>query len=263
MSYEKALVAGARSHIFQAKLRAGIKREIQKGCRPDISLKPVSLEPAFEPLWQLPDNVDSQNQNLVTEPDVSNRQRIRLQAWISPEQNFNWNTAELFLKQLQLITHSACFEIFGNGKYITIAFLIHPFDLAVVVSAFQGEFELCEITPLNNTPFVDISMRDGMRLQFRDFYPSPPYSHLLTRPTELKTSPLKSLIISLSKIEPPTVGLYQVLFKPVAPERNWHRNVQILLDFEYNLKLVSGFQHSQRYGQQSPSGDLAPDGPGS
>jgi hypothetical protein len=42
----------------------------------------------------------------------------------------------------------------------------------------------------------------------------------------------------------------------VSPEHDWHRNVQILLDFEYNLKLVSGFQHSQRYGQQSPSGDL-------
>ena len=256
MPIENALVASAKSHIFQAKLRAGIQNEIQKGCRPDISSKPVPLEPAFEPLWQSTESQDSQNLLQVTEPTDISRQYIRLRAWISPEQNFNWNSAELFLKQLQLVKQSACFEIFGNGKTITFAFLINPFDLAVVVSAFQGEFELCEITPLNYHPFVDISAHDGMRLQFRDFYPSPPYSHLFTRSIELKTSPLKSLIIALSKIEPPAVGLYQVLFKPVASEHNWHRNVQILLDFEYNLKLMSGFQQLQRYSQQSPSGDL-------
>ena len=60
----------------------------------------------------------------------------------------------------------------------------------------------------------------------------------------------------MSSIQAPTVGLYQTLFQPVRPENNWHRNVQILLDFEFTIKLMGGFQIPQRYAQQSPSGDL-------
>jgi len=91
---------------------------------------------------------------------------------------------------------------------------------------------------------------------FRDYFPYPPYYNLLTCPNELKTSPLRSLIMALSNIKPPAVGFYQALFQPVSSAHNWHRNVEKLLDFEYSIKLQSGFQVPQRYSQQAPSGDL-------
>ncbi len=93
-------------------------------------------------------------------------------------------------------------------------------------------------------------------IQFKDYYPPPPYSHLLTRPQELQISSLKSLITTISNIKAPVLGLYQALFQPAPPAHNWHRNAQILLDFEYNIKLQDGFHTPQRYAQQSPSGDL-------
>jgi hypothetical protein len=61
---------------------------------------------------------------------------------------------------------------------------------------------------------------------------------------------------TLASIEEPALGLYQVMFQPVDPLHNWHRNVEILLDFEYAIKLHDGFHPPQRYAQKSPSGDL-------
>jgi hypothetical protein len=95
-----------------------------------------------------------------------------------------------------------------------------------------------------------------MDVRFSDFYPEPPYSHLVTTHEELKVTPFASAIQVMSEIPKSCIGFYQCVFQPAKRDHNWHRNIQILLDFEYNLKLLSGFQHLQRYSQQSPSGDL-------
>jgi len=93
-------------------------------------------------------------------------------------------------------------------------------------------------------------------IRFKDYYPPPPYSHFLTRPPELQSSPFKSLIAAISAIKAPAVGLYQAFFQPVPPGHNWHRNVEMLLDVEFAPKLQQGFHAPQRLSQQSPSGDL-------
>jgi len=86
--------------------------------------------------------------------------------------------------------------------------------------------------------------------------PSPPYSHLLTRPDELHTSPYECLIAGMANLSAPAIGICQVLFQPVSPTHNWHRNIEILTDMEYVVKLVSNVTYAQRYAQQAPSGDL-------
>ena len=128
--------------------------------------------------------------------------------------------------------------------------------MSIVISAFQGQFESCELASVNETPWPEMTERQWGDVRFKDFLPHPPYSHLLTRPAELQSSPIKSLITALSLIKSPAVGLYQIVFQPVDQKNNWHRNVQILLDFEYTIKLQDGFHVPQRYAQQSPSGDL-------
>jgi hypothetical protein len=148
------------------------------------------------------------------------------------------------------------FEVAGNNEGITITFLSHLSDLPIITAAFQGEFELCKLTTKDKELLSNLSAMQWTDTLFRDYFPSPPYSHLLTQPPELHISPLTSLMRVLSTVEAPAVGFYQALFKAVRPENNWHRNVQILLDCEYTIKLVSGFQIPQRYAQQSPSGDL-------
>jgi Type IV secretion-system coupling protein DNA-binding domain len=95
-----------------------------------------------------------------------------------------------------------------------------------------------------------------LRIQLYDFYPPPPYSHLLTQPEELKISSYECVFTSLAALPQSTVGVFQVLFQPVAPEHNWHRNIEILMDLEYVVKMVSNVGVMQRYAQQAPSGDL-------
>jgi len=60
----------------------------------------------------------------------------------------------------------------------------------------------------------------------------------------------------MANIQAPAKGIYQVLFQPVSPANNWHRNIEILTDLEYIVKLVGNVGHAQRYAQQAPSGDL-------
>ena len=257
MSIERALIAQAQPQMVAAKARDMLRKEISKGCRPDISTIPVSLEPLFMPLWKTKKNLEAYHSpHWTPESPISYNDLTRLRLWISPEQKFDWNQSELFIKQLQTMSFRAGFELTGNNKGITLNFLVHNFDLPIITAAFHGEFELCELTPIDKG--ITAILPDNMweDICFRDYFPPPPYSHLLTRPPELQSSALKSLITAMSQVEAPVVCLYQAIFKAVSPEHNWHRNIKILLDFEYIIKLQDGFHIPQRYAQQAPSGDL-------
>ena len=59
----------------------------------------------------------------------------------------------------------------------------------------------------------------------RDYYPSPPYSYLVTRPDELRTTLYTPIIQALAGVAPPGIGIYQVVFAPVPAAHDWHRNV--------------------------------------
>jgi len=256
VSIEQTLISHATSHIIAAKARGIIKNEAIKGCHPGLSVFPVSLEPPFTPLWHSSTPQDAEDQNLW-EPDhiLSEDEITRLQIWISPEQQFDWNNSELFLKQLQRISGRAAFEVVGNNRAIIFTFLTYRFDIPIITAAFYGVYDYCEITSINDD-VPGLLNNEWQDIRFNDFFPPPPYSHLFTSPNELRSAPLRSLIKILSTLEAPAIGVYQVIFQPVAANHNWHRNVQMLLDFEYTIKLQSGYQLPQRYLQQAPSGDL-------
>jgi hypothetical protein len=257
MTVEGTLITQTQPFMVATKARALIREEILKGCQPEISPMPVSLEPDFQPLWGSKDDLNARDGNSwTTEAPPAREELFRLRVWISPEQEFDWNRSELFIKQLQSMSFRSGLEVAGNNRGITIAFLSHRSDLPIITAAFQGEFEFCELTAKDEELLSSLPEKQWAGAPFRDYFPSPPYSHLLTQPPELHISPLTSLIRIMSAIEAPTVGFYQTLFQAVRAENNWHRNVQMLLDFEYLIKLMSGFQIPQRYAQQSPSGDL-------
>ena len=248
------MITQAQPYMVAAHAKNIIRKEICKGCTPEISFFPVSLEPNFFPLWAIKNQLSGRDQSdYVKENPIDRSNLRRLQIWISPDHKFDWNVSELFIKHLQILKYRAVFEVIGNNEDISLSFLVHQKDLPVIAAAFQGEYDLCELTYMTKYSISDLKWMD---IRFKDYFPPPPYSHLLTRPHEFQISPLKSFITVLSDIKAPAIGLYQAVFQPVPPENNWHRNVQILLDFEYNIKLQDGFHTPQRYAQQSPSGDL-------
>jgi hypothetical protein len=257
MTLERALINQAGSHIVANKLRNFIRAEINKGCSSNIASHPVSLEPNFNPIWAAIKGRDVQDM-----PDysmvrpASAKDLVRRQIWISPDQKFDWNNSELFIKQVQTTSFGMGFEVSGNSNKIMINFLCHRFDLPIINASFQGVFEYCELSDVTDNPLSGLPAKMWQGHFFRDYFPHPPYYNLLTCPPELKTSPLKPLIIALSDIPAPTVGFFQILLQPVHPEHNWHRNIMILSDFEYAIKLQSGLQIPNRYLQQAPSGDL-------
>ncbi|MBT3379373.1 MAG: ATP-binding protein [Lentisphaerae bacterium] len=255
MSIEAAMVARARPQIMARTIAAMATAEAGKGCSPDLADVPVRLEPPYMALGQLGPGRPSENPPAFV-PDDDPGGFIRLRVWTAPEQKPDWSHAELFLKQMYGLGHRAGFEIVGNEDEISTSILCQPCDVPVVVTAFEAQFEHCEVTLCAADPLQQALSSPEFQLRFRDFLPPPPYSHLLTNLTELKTTPFASLLIALGRIRSPCLGFYQCLFEPVDPGHDWHRNVQALLDFEYIAKLNSGSNLMRSYLQQAPSGDL-------
>jgi len=256
MSVEQAIIKQAYHHVVTAKARELFRREMLKGCSPIISPVPLAIETSYCPISQLSAQTKDELVDTIPEP-ITTPNELRMQSiWLAPDEEFSWLSSELFLKHLREVSHRIGFEIVGNKEKIDMRFLVHQNDLPILKAAFRGQFERCEITDSLDKRVVGPPPRILSDLVFNDYFPHPPYSYLLTRPDELQVTTYQSLFAALMEIEPPAIGFYQVLFQPVKPDHNWHRNVQGLLDLEYNIKLISGGQSPQRFMQQAPSGDL-------
>ena len=257
MSVEEALIAQARPYMLSAKIQALLREEIGKGCSQDISPVPVALEPTYHPLrWSQDALAREAESHAILETPPSADDVVRLHVWLSPHEPFDWNRTELFLRQVSSISHRIGLEVVGNQNEILISLLCHRQDEAVVTAAFHGHLGKYELTPLKHHPLTGVPPRAWDTVRFHDYYPPPPYSHLLTRPDGLHVSPYETLIATIATIPPPAVALYQVLCQPVCSTHNWHHNVQVVQDLEYSLKLVGDLQSPQRYAQQAPSGNL-------
>jgi hypothetical protein len=257
MSVERALVTQAGSYMLAAEAQAIIAAEVNKGCDGQILAHPVALEPAYSPIMAPKDFMALQDRpGWVHEAPPCEEDLVRYRVWISPNQPFNWNCFELFLKQLALVTNRVGLELAGNQERIVVSLLCHRADAPIVATAFRGKLRFCRLSPQESSPLAGLEPEAWEEVSFNDYYPAPPYSHLLTRPEELHTSPYECLITAMANLPKPAVGLYQALFQPVSPDHNWHRNIETLLDLEYVVGLSNGMGHAQHYLQQAPSGSL-------
>ena len=257
MSVAQAALLSTRPSLLGPRLQANFLREIKKGCRGDFASSPVALEPPYTLLGdELITSIDTPVGSALPCAPQERRDLVRLQVWVSPEQKCDWVRSERFLKQLQRVRHQVGFEIVGNQSRIELLLSCDASDLPVVQAAFHGEFERCELTLDQDATLAHLADDAWDHLRFEDYLPFPPYSHLFTRPEELRTSPYAPLLAALANISPPAVGLYQVLLQPVARDHDWHHNVQRLVDMEFYYRLIPSTQAALRYMQQVPSGDL-------
>ena len=257
MTVESARIARAYPHILEQKSQSLLKEEVCKGCTPHLFPSPVSLEPVYTPIAEIQENHPNEHHfGYISETPPNQHDLRRYRIWLSPLEPFDWNRSEPFLKQLASTTFRTGFEIIGNQEQTHFSFLCHKNDSAILEAAFQGQYLYSKVTLSNDRRLFEIPNEVWESSLFCDFFPSPPYSHLLTQPHELHISPFESFLSTLASLPSPAVGLMQVLFQPVSPEHNWHRNVEIIQDLEYKLKLLRDPQYSQRYEQQVPSGDL-------
>jgi len=257
VSLESVLIQRARPVMLAEKARAILRLEICKGCGPDLAPVPVALEPPFLPLTHTNDLPSDETAQLAIAQEAPvYDDLVRRQVWISPEQAFDWRRSELFLRQLLSVSHRVGFEVVGNQDEVCITILCHQHDLAVVSAALSGEFNQCALGKPRRNFLTTMPLEAWEDLVLCDYFPPPPYSHLLTRPDGLYSSPFEPLIAALTNIPASGLGIYQALFQPVSCFHDWHRNVEALLDIEYTVKLMDGLHGPQRYAQQAPSGDL-------
>lgn len=257
MSVESVLVERARPQLLAEKARALVRDEITKGCQPELATEPVSLEPLHTPIQSVGDLLEARSQpRYEGEPPPSPRDLVWHQVFLSPDEEFDWHRSERFAKQLASVTHRVGLDISGNQEQVAMTVFCHRADQAIVSAAFEGEFGRCELAELEGSPLTAATLDAWGDTCLRDYYPPPPYSHLLTQPPELHASPYQPLITAMARVPTEALAIYQCLFQPVQPEHDWHRNVQFLVDLEYNLKLMIGPSSAQRYAQQAPSGDL-------
>jgi len=257
MGSENALILRAKNSIVAQRLKNLISLEACKGCTPIISPHPVHLEPRFVPISDLNRNPDEQHADHWLPDYGFNRDDwLRFIILTSEDQKISWHSIERFVKQLTNLSHRIGFEIVGNQTGITTSFLVHRQDFSIVSVIFKSEFEVCKLVPIDEDFFPYPMEKPWRNLAFRDYFPLPPYSELVTGPAELKKSPLKSVVMALAQLEPQTIGFYQVISRAADPEHDWHRNVEILKDLQFNAKLQGSGAPARGYQQQSPSGDL-------
>ena len=256
MPAEHALAQQVRAHLLATRATEVLHREAAKGCQPGLANQPVALEPAYRSIGDLrPLRGVADNEPWILEASLPENELRQMEAWISPQQVCDWQRAESFLKQLALARRRIVFGIVGNSKRIAAQFLCQRADEAVLRTAFKGQFEHCELSAGAAPTLPEGHDERASEAVFSDYYPLPPYSHLFTRPDELQRSPFATLIQALTQIPPSAVGIYQVVFQAVAPDHNWHQNVQGLFTLEFNLRLQAG-SDPRRYAQQNPEGDL-------
>lgn len=257
MSVEQAMIVRSQPQAIARRINSAIAQEVTKGCTGDISPVPVRLEPAFSPLFAAPPSsgttADSPylpaSTDELTEP-------FRLRLWISPKQKFDWNRSELWLKQLAIASGRVVFQIVGNVDAIEVSVLCAPRDSLLIKAAFEAQFNMCEITSVDTTRLEGVHPDAWAQAQFLDFYPPPPYSHMLTCFNELHTTPFEALLTTMRLLPTTATAFYQCMFQPVHPSHDWHQNVYLLLDLEFTAKLHNSPASSFRAMQQTPSGDL-------
>lgn len=256
-TFEQALVARAPPAVMAARVRAALIREMSKGCTPDLSSHPVALEPAYAPIdLRNPVTVPQHLSIAVPEPEADPRRLLRRHIWLSPNHRFDWKRSELFLRQLAGVSHRIGFEIVGNARAIEMRLLFDIEDQPIVQAAFDGQFGKMALSNPKRDQLDELPQSAWLNVVFRDYFPQQPYSNLLSDPESLEISPFESLTAALAKLPPYALGIYQVLFQPVASIHAWHRNIECLKDLEYTVRLLGGLQPAQRYAQQAPSGDL-------
>jgi hypothetical protein len=257
-AYEQAMIRAARPQVLAAKAMAAIQNEVAKGCSPQLSREPVALEPPFRPLVSQRDLLQSIESEEETYPPAALDKNCirRFRIWISPDQPFNWDRSERLIRQLQAVRHRVGLEITGNQSQVAMGMSCHQDDAPILRAAFRGQFDRCELSESNTNPLAVPSASEWAESRFSDVFAPAPYSHLLTQPLGLGTSPYEPLIAAMAEIVPPGLGFCRILFQPVHPDHNWHQNIETLLDLEFSMRLAAGLQFPQRYPQQSPSGEL-------
>lgn len=255
MSTERALIRRAEPTLMRARLQEILQAEGYKGCDPTIAPRPVRLEPPYRPLEAIAGaEVCPEAAEPFVETDPLSGQLERFRIWISPQQEVTWERARMAIRQLQILDWRAAFEICGNSEEVVFHVGCCREDAPRLRAAIEGAFECCRVTPTED-PVRSSLARLHDSPKFYDFYVPPPYWHRVTSSEELHLSPLATIIHELSRITPPALGLYQVLFQPVAGDHDWHQHIRALTDLEYMAHLAPGGA-GQRNPQQTPSGDL-------
>jgi len=243
MTPEKALARYyTGQYMVSTKAQLLFDVEVGKGCDGIIAPKDI-MALRGRPGW-------------VFESPPQQQELVRHQVWLSHDQPFHWDCMELFLKQLSLVSNRVGLEITGNQERISFTMLCNRSDVPLIRTAFLSKLKFCRLSIATEELVFHSSPEIWKDIGFYDYFPPPPYSHLLTRPDELHTTPYEALVTAMGDIPPPAVGIYQVLFQPVSAANNWHLNVEKLTDLEYKVKLVSNVGPTQYYAQQVPSGDI-------
>lgn len=257
MSVERALIKQAERVLMRARLQEVLEAEARKGCDPRIAPRPLRLEPPYRSLEELASSAGAggDGPDLIEAASPSEKITRRFQMWISPEQAIDYERARMLNRQLSSVRNRVSFEIVGNSRQVRFQLGCHHEDQHLVRAGFEGVFESSRLMPTGEGSLgllADYAQRSPCLI---DLFPPPPFYHLLTTSHDLTLSPLATVVHELSRIPPSAVGLYQVVFQPVAPEHDWHTNTAKMLDLSYTANLAHGMA-GRNYPKDTPSSDL-------
>ena len=120
MNVEQAIIKQAYPQMVNAKARELFRREMLKGCSPEIYPVPMALEPRFCPISRILSQTGDDDADVISEPLTADNEFKMQNIWLAPDEEFSWLRNELFIKHLREVSHRIRFEITGNKNQIKI-----------------------------------------------------------------------------------------------------------------------------------------------
>ena len=251
MAFEDIILSEPAQFALNKAGRMLLNREAERCSGRIIFPQPTRLEPPYVPLNSTRDisYLLSGQSDILYEPDLQGREIIRNDILPSSDYQYRWDVADVFIRHLPALHCRSGIEITGNCKNIKFRHVCDKNDWPVLSSCFGGNYTEC-IIKSSSSSIVD---HDYHFLILRDYVYPGIYSHLFTQPNAFKVSAYTTFLYILANLPEDMTGICQVIYEPVARDHNWHHNVELLTDIEYQCKLMP---NASRYPQQLPSGEL-------
>jgi hypothetical protein len=245
------VIKKAITQLGEGLLERALAREGAKGCGSILCTAPVDLEPPYEPFDATA--ILGPRERAWTEPPAGDVTWTTSKVFAAPDDILSLPWTETLFRAWSPFAGPFSFELIGTHGTVGVHFAVPKAQDPAVRRVMSGLFPGLRLQEIAR-PFGG---RDAsLPLAVEEIVPVPPYHRTLSLIGKEGASPLGIAYQALMELDDGELGVYQVLFKPTAPEHEWHFNIQCLVEGERRaaeLHYLGGLSPEFSYDTELPS----------
>ncbi|MDA8118242.1 MAG: type IV secretion system DNA-binding domain-containing protein [Actinomycetota bacterium] len=245
------VIKKAVTKLGEGLIEEALSREGAKGCGAILCTAPVNLEPPYEPFDA--NAILGRHEREWSEPPSGDVPWGTYKIFAAPEDILSLPWMETLFRAWSPFPGPFTFELIGSHGSVGVCFAIPGEQAASALAVMSGLFPALRVQEIRR-PFQ--ARTPSLPLAVEEIVPVPPYHRTLSLIGKEGASPLGIAYQAISALGDGELGVYQVLFKPAAPENEWHFNIQCLVEAERRaaeLHYLGGLSPEFSYDTDLPS----------